>query len=54
MHRLDADRFKPAGASVVVLAVVAALFGAIFGDLFDFNCPSTLANLSFLRSLSRN
>ncbi len=29
MHRLNADQFKPAGAMVIVLGVVAALFGAI-------------------------
>jgi|SRR5580704_155198 putative membrane protein len=29
MRQLDADRFKPAGAMVTILAVVAALFGVI-------------------------
>jgi putative membrane protein len=40
MRQLDADQFKPAGAIVVVLGVIAALFGLILAIYLIFTAQN--------------
>jgi uncharacterized membrane protein YidH (DUF202 family) len=40
MRQLDADQFKPAGAIVVVIGVIAALFGLILAIYLIFTAQN--------------